>query len=260
MKDEEWKKIRYRIEKRKFNGKDSDVYFHCRLIPQKRVKKEVSRRFFSAYQNAIHLGNIYAAAFHDDYLNNLCSLYFKGRSPSPVNDISILTPKLAHNPFSSEPGSQVHINGMARSRKSPENNYGMNDWAMDNNFLPTSPTLHDFNTASNETYGPLTFKQPKSPYSGIIHFPKDSGRGLQISQTSTSLENEQVSVPPTSIRNGRICTRNFPWFEVQKQVVPKRGPAVWSPLKPYDSENKEQSAFTDLFSLMKEPNSIERIS
>lgn len=43
--NEEWNYTLLRVRKRKFDGKESDVYLNGRVVPDKRIKKEMSRHF-----------------------------------------------------------------------------------------------------------------------------------------------------------------------------------------------------------------------
>ena len=48
--NEEWKFIDRKLRKRKQEGKESDIYFHGKLIPDKKVKKETSRHAPPTFQ------------------------------------------------------------------------------------------------------------------------------------------------------------------------------------------------------------------
>ena len=43
--NEEWNYTLLQVRKRKFDGKESDVYLNGRVVPEKRIKKEMSRHF-----------------------------------------------------------------------------------------------------------------------------------------------------------------------------------------------------------------------
>ena len=43
--NEEWNYTLLQVRKRKFDGKESDVYLNGRMVAEKRVKKEMSRHF-----------------------------------------------------------------------------------------------------------------------------------------------------------------------------------------------------------------------
>jgi hypothetical protein len=48
--DEKWKFIARTLEKRELDGKESDTYINGKLVPRKRVKKEVSRHCLPSWQ------------------------------------------------------------------------------------------------------------------------------------------------------------------------------------------------------------------
>jgi hypothetical protein len=48
--DENWKYIAQKLQKRNLEGKESDTYVNGKLVPRKRVKKEVSRHFLPSWQ------------------------------------------------------------------------------------------------------------------------------------------------------------------------------------------------------------------
>ena len=45
MTNKEWDYILLRMRKRKFDGKESDVYFNGSKVPEKKIKKQMSRHF-----------------------------------------------------------------------------------------------------------------------------------------------------------------------------------------------------------------------
>jgi glyoxylate carboligase len=49
LKASEWKYIAHRIQKRKREGLESDIYFNDTPIPPKKIKKEVSRHSIPTY-------------------------------------------------------------------------------------------------------------------------------------------------------------------------------------------------------------------
>lgn len=93
---EEWGYVHSQIEKRKFDEKESDVYLHGRLIPSKRVKKEISRRFPPTLKNSESTGNIrryyLPACIAHDKLTSL-----KESSSNLPEAVFILTPEPVHD-------------------------------------------------------------------------------------------------------------------------------------------------------------------
>jgi hypothetical protein len=53
LKGSEWEYAAHRIQKRKREGLESDIYFNGTLIPPKKVKKEVSRHSIPTYFSGI---------------------------------------------------------------------------------------------------------------------------------------------------------------------------------------------------------------
>jgi hypothetical protein len=51
-----WRFIHYRVEKRKSQGKESEVYFNNTLVPDKKVKKEISRHVLPTFQQGLSSG------------------------------------------------------------------------------------------------------------------------------------------------------------------------------------------------------------
>jgi hypothetical protein len=49
LKASEWKYVAHRMQKRKREGLESDIYVHDTLVPPKKVKKEVSRHSIPTY-------------------------------------------------------------------------------------------------------------------------------------------------------------------------------------------------------------------
>ena len=47
-----------RVRKRKFDGKESDVYLNSRVVPEKRIKKEMSRHFTLTQEQLFHTVSI----------------------------------------------------------------------------------------------------------------------------------------------------------------------------------------------------------
>jgi hypothetical protein len=48
-----WKFIHCRLEKRKCQGKESEIYFNNVLVPNKKVKKEISRHVLPTLQQGL---------------------------------------------------------------------------------------------------------------------------------------------------------------------------------------------------------------
>jgi hypothetical protein len=48
--DEKWKYIGYKLQKRNLEGKESDTYVNGKLVPRKKVKKEVPRHCLPSWQ------------------------------------------------------------------------------------------------------------------------------------------------------------------------------------------------------------------
>ncbi|KAH8651560.1 ankyrin repeat-containing domain protein [Tricladium varicosporioides] len=75
--DAKWKFIARKLQKRNLEGKESDTYIDGKLVPRKKVKKEVSRHPLPSWQ----------------------IISIAGRSPSPLGGIEIHTPPREHTPF-----------------------------------------------------------------------------------------------------------------------------------------------------------------
>ncbi|RDL35193.1 uncharacterized protein BP5553_07124 [Venustampulla echinocandica] len=75
--DESWKYIARKIQKRNLEGKESDTYVNGKLVPRKKVKKEVSRHSLLSCQ----------------------FMSIPGRSPTPPGRVEIRTPPRDHNFF-----------------------------------------------------------------------------------------------------------------------------------------------------------------
>jgi hypothetical protein len=53
LKTSEWKYVAHRVQKRKRDGRESDVYINETRLPPKKVKKEVSRHSIPTYFSGI---------------------------------------------------------------------------------------------------------------------------------------------------------------------------------------------------------------
>ena len=53
LKASEWKYVARRVQKRKMEGLESDIYFNDTLIPRKKAKKEASRHSIPTYVSGI---------------------------------------------------------------------------------------------------------------------------------------------------------------------------------------------------------------
>lgn len=53
LKASEWKYVAHRVQKRKREGLESDIYFNDTLVPPKKAKKEVSRHSIPTYISGI---------------------------------------------------------------------------------------------------------------------------------------------------------------------------------------------------------------
>jgi hypothetical protein len=85
LKASEWKDVAHRIQKRKREGLDSDIYFNDTLIPPKKVKKEVSRHSIPTYISGIL--DIVELIF-----GPLVLTHFKAPSPEASDSIRVGTP------------------------------------------------------------------------------------------------------------------------------------------------------------------------
>lgn len=74
--DAKWKFIAQKTEKRTLEGKESDIYLDGKLVPRKKVKKEISRHTPPSWQ----------------------AVPIAGRSPTPPSGIDIRTPPRDRNP------------------------------------------------------------------------------------------------------------------------------------------------------------------
>ena len=62
LNENEWRFIHYRLEKRKRQGKESEVSFNNTLVPVKKVKKEISRHIPPTFEQGLSSGK-YSAVF-----------------------------------------------------------------------------------------------------------------------------------------------------------------------------------------------------
>jgi hypothetical protein len=56
--NDKWKFVARHLEKRKLDGKESETYINGKLIPRKKVKKEVSRYYIPSSQQISNTGMI----------------------------------------------------------------------------------------------------------------------------------------------------------------------------------------------------------
>ena len=187
----------------------------------------------------------------------MLKLCVKGRSPSPLNDISILTPKLANSVISSEQNFQHHPYGMAQSRRSSEIGLDKIGSATNNNISSTS--IYGLDITSSDAYLPFAFDELTDSYGVMTDLPKDSNSDLRISHAYTTLGNGRVSIQPTSMGFypgiGKIRLDNLPWFRFQEESNSRK-----AQINSSSFTNDENFPLADVFGLTEGANAVERIS
>ena len=111
LKSHEWKAIRHHTSKRKFNGKESDLYVDGILIPNKKVRKETSRNNFTSTFDRIAQGSQTSNLFEYIILT-----YSNISSPKPKNARrfhNLYTFGLRHRDASDEFSSLVPVCGFS---------------------------------------------------------------------------------------------------------------------------------------------------
>lgn len=87
--NEEWDYVHVCIRKRKREEKDSDVYFNLTKIPEKRIKKELSRRYPISYKDFGGISNNHWLALQECLFKLTC---YKVSIPKTPEAISVSTP------------------------------------------------------------------------------------------------------------------------------------------------------------------------
>jgi hypothetical protein len=88
LKGREWGAINHHVSKRKRDGKESDLYIHGALVPQKKVRKETSQNSYASLRGTVRW-RYCPQALHEIEISSKVHL---APSPALPNGVYICTP------------------------------------------------------------------------------------------------------------------------------------------------------------------------